>query len=118
MAAGVEAEREVTNLLPDDPNHRPADIFIPVCPGKGALALDFAVTCPLQQSMVRDAATLAAAMDYEAHKLADRHTDQRCVDMGFKLTPMIAETLGAGARWHRKSSALLQKPPPSPAAWK
>ncbi len=46
--------------------------------------------------MVQDAAnrTLAAAMDYEAHKLADRHTAQRCDELGFQLTPMIAETLG------------------------
>ena len=96
LAAGIEAEKEVTNLLPDDPNRRPADVFIPTCPGKGALALDFAVTCPLQHGMVRDAAnrTLAAAMDYEAHKLADRHTAQRCADLGFQLTPMVAETLG------------------------
>ena len=60
------------------------------------MALDFAVTCPLQESMVRDAAerTLAAALDYEAHKLADRQTAQRCTEMGFKLVPMVVETLG------------------------
>ena len=33
-------------------------------------------------------------MDYEAHKLADRQTAQRCAEAGFKLTPMVAETLG------------------------
>ena len=46
--------------------------------------------------MVLDAANrpLAAAMDYKAHKLADRQTAQRCAEAGFKLTPMVAETLG------------------------
>ena len=33
-------------------------------------------------------------MDYEAHKLADRHTAQRCAELGLQLTPTIAETLG------------------------
>ena len=58
--------------------------------------MDFAVTCPLQHGFVQDAAnrTLAAATDYKAHKLADRHTAQRCAELGFQLTPMIAETLG------------------------
>ncbi len=46
--------------------------------------------------MVHDAArrSLAAAMDYEAAKLADRDTSQRCTAEGFKLIPMVAETLG------------------------
>ena len=44
-----------------------------MCPGKGPLALDFAVTCPLRHDMVRDAAnrSLAAALDYEAHTMED-----------------------------------------------
>ena len=67
-----------------------------MCPGKGPLALDFAVTCPLRHDMVRDSAnrTFAAAMDYEAHKIEDRATAQRCSDLGFTLVPMVAETLG------------------------
>ena len=46
--------------------------------------------------MVQDAARrpLAAAMDYEAEKLGDRDTGQRCAAEGFKLIPMVAETLG------------------------
>ena len=54
------------------------------------MALDFAATC-----LVRDAAdrTLAAAMDYEAQKLADGQIAQRRTDIGFKLIPMVAESL-------------------------
>jgi len=57
--------------------------------------------------MVRDAAnrSLAAAMDYEAHKLADRHTARRCADLGFQLTPMVAETLGG---WGPMAQAVLR----------
>ena len=117
LAAGIEAEREVSKLLPGDPHRRPADVFLPMCPGMGALALDFAVTCPLQQSTVRDAADrlLAAAMDCEAHKLSDRQTSQRCAYLGFKLVPMVAETLGGGAQWRKRSSALSPRLAPSPA---
>ena len=46
--------------------------------------------------MVHDAAgrSLAAAMEYEAQNLEDRSTAQRCLDQGFKLVPMVVETLG------------------------
>jgi hypothetical protein len=33
-------------------------------------------------------------MAYEADKLADRATADRCAQQGFRLTPMIVETLG------------------------
>ena len=46
--------------------------------------------------MAQDAAHrhLAAAMDYEAHKLADRQTAESFSELGFALIPMVAETLG------------------------
>ena len=54
------------------------------------------MTCPLRQDMTSDSARrhLAAAMDYEAHKLSDRQTGDRCAELGFTLVPMVAETLG------------------------
>jgi hypothetical protein len=96
LAVGVEAEREESGLLPSDPLRRPADVFLAAWPGGIQLALDFAVTCPLQADMRADAAArpLAAAMAYEADKLADRATADRCAQQGFRLTPMIVETLG------------------------
>ena len=107
LAAGMDAEREVSGLLPTDPRRRPADIFLPMCPGKGPPALDFAVTCPLRHDMVRDSAnrTLVAAMDYEAHKMEDRATAQRCSDLGFTLVPMVAETLGG---WGPAAQGVLK----------
>ena len=33
-------------------------------------------------------------MDYEAQKLEDQDTGQRCQDQGFQLVPMVVETLG------------------------
>ena len=60
------------------------------------MALDFAVTYPLQASMVHDAAgrSLAAAMDYKAQKLEDRQTAAQCITEGFRLVIMVVETLG------------------------
>ena len=54
------------------------------------------MTCPLQASIVHDAAgrSLAAAMECESQKLEDHSTAQRCLDQGFKLVPMVVETLG------------------------
>ncbi|CAE8626199.1 unnamed protein product, partial [Polarella glacialis] len=56
LAVGVEAEREESGLLPSDPLRRPADVFLAAWPGGIQLALDFAVTCPLQADMRADAA--------------------------------------------------------------
>ena len=96
LAAGLDAELEASGLLPDDPRRRPGDVVVRSCPGQGPVALDFAVTCPLQVAMRRDASgrQLAAAMAYEAEKLEDRNTAQRCAAQGLKLIPMIAETFG------------------------
>jgi hypothetical protein len=62
----------------------------------GAVALDFAVTCPLQAALLSESSqhSLAAARSYEAHKLEDRQTAQQCAAAGLTLVPMVAETLG------------------------
>ena len=71
-------------------------MFFAIGPGLGPVALDFAVTCPLQASTLREAAQrpLAAAMSYEAHKYEDRQSANLCAAEGLKLMPMVAETLG------------------------
>ena len=95
-AAGIEAERETAGLLHQAVRRRPGDVVIHACPGMGAVALDFAVTCPLQASLLAESAqhSLAAARSYEAHKLEDRRTAQLCAEAGLTLVPMVAETLG------------------------
>ena len=62
----------------------------------GAVALDFAVTCPFQAALLSDSSqhSLAAARSYEAHKLEDRQTAQQCAAAGLTLVPMVAETIG------------------------
>ena len=96
LTAGLDAELEASGLLPDDPRRRPGDVVLRSCPGQGPVALDFAVTCPLQVALRRDASgrQLAAAMAYEAEKLEDRDTAQRCAAQGLKLIPMVTETFG------------------------
>ena len=61
-----------------------------------AVALDFAVTCPLQAALLANSTQhpLAAARSYEAHTMEDRQTAQQCAAAGLALVPMIAETLG------------------------
>ena len=95
-AAGIEAERETPGLLRQAVRRRPGDVVIHACPGMWAVALDFAVTCPLQASLLAESAqhSLAAARSYEAHKLEDRRTAQLCAEAGLTLVPMVAETLG------------------------
>ena len=107
LGASLECEREVSGLLPSNPRRRPGDLVLRNCPGMGAVALDFAVTCPTQSTWQRDAAqrSLAAAMGYEAHKLADRETAQRCNVAGYRLVPMVAETLGG---WGPEAQAFFR----------
>ena len=103
----MECKREVSGLLPSDPRRRPGDLVLRNCPGMGPVALDFAVTCPLQVSWQADAAQrpLAAAMGYEAQKLADRDTARRCQAAGIRLVPMVAETLGG---WGPEAQAFFR----------
>ena len=44
-------------------------------------------------------------MGYEAHKLADRETAQRCNVAGYRLVPMVAETLGG---WGPEAQAFFR----------
>ncbi len=96
LAAGLAPERERSGLLPDDPRRRPGDIFFELWPGGQGIAMDFAVTSPLQLDALRAASQseLAAATAYEATKFADRDTGQRCRDHGVRLVPMVAESFG------------------------
>ena len=112
LEAGLFAEREQENLLPDDPRRRPGDIFIPQWPGGQGVAMDFAVTSPLQLDQLREAASqeLAAAVAYEGVKFSDRDTAQKCRDHGVRLLPMVAESLGGwgpeGLQGHRPCPEL------------
>ena len=71
--------------------------------------MDFAVTSPLQQMQTRAAtqSPLAAAMEYAERKHADRNTGQRCQDLGIKLVPMIAESLGGWGPEAQKAFKIL-----------
>ena len=58
--------------------------------------MDFAVTSPLQQSVLASAAEtqLAAASEYEQRKYNDRDTAANCQRFGLKLAPMVVESFG------------------------
>ena len=96
LSAGLAPERERRGLLPDDPRRRPGDIFFAEWPGGQGIALDFAITSPLQSSTLEAAADseLAALKAYEATKFADRATGARCREHGVRLVSMVAESLG------------------------
>ena len=96
LTIGLARERERRGLLRDDFRRRPGDIFFAEWPRGPGIALDFAVTSPLQLSTLEAAADseLAAAKAYEATKIADRATGARCCKHGARLVPMVAESLG------------------------
>ena len=82
--------------MPDDPRLRPGDLYFALWPGGTRAAFDFAVTSPLQLAELGNASRtqLSAAMNYEAHKLADRNTASRCAAFGIQLIPVVAESFG------------------------
>ena len=96
IMSGLNAEREQPNLLADDPRRRPGDVFVPLWPGSGPVALDVAVTSPLQASRLEASArtALAAASEYEDHKRNDRETARQCAFHGLTLVPMVVESFG------------------------
>ena len=96
LRAGLNPQREERNLLPSDPRRRPGDVYFALWPGSTGVAMDFAVTSPLQLATVHEAAgeTLAAAARYEQHKLDDRDTAAKCRAWGVRLIPMVAESFG------------------------
>ena len=96
LRAGLNPQREERNLLPSDPRRRPGDLYFALWPGSMGVAMDFAVTSPLQLATLHEAArsTLAAAAQYEQHKLDDRDTAAKCRAWGVRLVPMVAESFG------------------------
>ena len=110
-AAGLCPEREEAGLLKDDPRRRPGDLFFAVWPDGEPVAMDFAVTSPVQQRRVAEAAgrTLAAAEAYEEQKLADRSTGDRCRHFGLRLVPMIAESYGGWGLTAQKAFKVIAR---------
>ena len=107
-SAGWRVEREEPGILQDDPQRRPGDLLVSSWPGCPA-ALDFAVTSPLQADAVAasSAHPLAAAMAYEAHKLLDRDTAEKCQRFGVQLVPVVVEVLGGWGPAAQRAFARL-----------
>ena len=109
LRAGLNPQREERNLLPDDPRRRPGDLYFALWPGSTGVAMDFAVTSPLQHATVHEAAehTLAAAAQYEQHKLDDRDTAAKCQAWGVRLVPMVAESFGGWGSMAQKAFKVI-----------
>ena len=73
--------------------------------------MDFAVTSPLQLSMLAGAAqqSLAAAASYEGRKFSDRDTAQRCSAQGIRLVPAIAESFGGWGHEAQKAFKVIAR---------
>ena len=109
LGSGLHAEKEQAHLLADDPLRRPGDIFVALWPGSGPVALDVAVTSPLQAAhLVASSQTrLAAAAEYEDRKRNDRDTARRCQQHGISLVPMVAESFGGWCQSAQGAIATL-----------
>ena len=93
-SAGFNAEKEQSHLLVDDRLLRPGDIFVPLWPGSGPVALNVVVTCLLQAAQLEASsqASLAAAGAYEDRKRNDRDSARQCLHHGVVL--VVAESDG------------------------
>ena len=116
-AAGMSPEAEKTGLLlPNQPGdtaaaqgrRRPADVFLPRWVAGAPAALDFAVTCPQQQSQLSSSQhqPLAAAMEYETLKRTHLGTASACQAQGVEFIPMVVESTGA---WGPAAQVVLQQ---------
>ena len=102
-AAGLAPSLEQAHLLPPRPEdnyspnlRRPADVYIPSWRYGAPAALDVAVTSPVQQSIVGQAALTAgaAAKAYEARKRTHLDTEALCNQQGIQFLPIVAECSG------------------------
>ena len=111
LSAGLRVEHEESDLLPDDPLRRPGDLYFPTWARGRKVAMDFAVTSPLQASMVTAAAhtVLAAAAAYEERKRVDRDTAARCNAQGIELIPMVVESFGGWGRAAQEAFRVLAR---------
>ena len=94
---------EQAQLLPPRPEdsnspnlRRPADVYIPSWRYGAPAALDIAITSPLQQNIVGEAALSsgAAAKAYVARKRSFLDTENLCNQQGITFLPMVAECSG------------------------
>ena len=109
VSAGMHVEREESGLLPEDPRRRPGDLCFSLWPGGAKVAMDFAVTSPLQMGNVAAAAgrQLAVAEEYEQRKRSDRGTAERCRGQGYAFLPMIAESFGGWGPEAQKALGVI-----------
>ena len=86
--------KEKPFLLPGS-SEKPADILIPNYSGGKDLAIDFAVTCPLQSKYLRDSAiTSGHACNSYALEIKSNNFEQRVQQQNMEYLPIILETFG------------------------
>lgn len=112
---GTRPTLEPPNLLPDTPHLRPADVLIVSLPDVQQsswrrfpkLALDCAITSPLQSAVLRAAAStpLTAAERYTELKRKHLDMQQHCARHNLGFEPLVVESTGG---LHGETAALLQ----------
>ena len=111
--AGANPEIEKPSLLLPEcraefvSTHRPADVYLPALQGGMPVALDFAVTAPQRQDIIRSSSVelLAAAASYGQAKRDYKNTAHECELQGVTFQPMVVETSGA---WSNESLQVLR----------
>ena len=109
LSARLHPQNEQFELLPDDPQRRPGDLYFATWTGGNRVAMDFAVTSPLQFQVLAESSRtrLVAANLYEIRKFEDRNTASRCTELGITLIPMIAESFGAWGDHAQKAFSTI-----------
>ena len=104
-AAALAPAKEGRFLLPGE-GGRPADLLIPGWANGRDAAWDVTVINPLQESMVRGAATTPGHALSHAHKRKLDKSWEPCHAQGIAFLPIAAESLGA---WHSSAIAEVKR---------
>jgi len=91
----LEPSTEKPNLLPDHPNHRPADVFLPKYTLSKPAAIDITITSPLQPTFQTPANALVP-LQAAKHSEKSKHIkyDNLLRNIGVTTIPLAVEVFG------------------------
>ena len=102
----LSPRKEVPNLIPDNPNLRPADIFIHSFVGGNDTALDVTVVSPMSVNLLdKEAREPGASLEFRYKEKVQKY-HQLLHGQNIKFSPLVITTLGG---WHTASVDILYR---------